>query len=47
MPNDNEHPRYTDPEHPYSGSGGSGEHPNFKSEQRARALSANSNTAFA
>ena len=21
MPNDNEHPRYTDPEHPYSGSG--------------------------
>ena len=27
--------------------GGSGEHPNFKSEQRARALSANSNTAFA
>ena len=28
-------------------SGGSGEHPNFKSEQRARALSANSNTAFA
>ena len=23
------------------------EHPNFKSEQRARALSANSNTAFA
>ena len=30
-----------------SGSGGSGEHPNFKSEQRARALSANSNTAFA
>ena len=30
-----------------SGIGGSGEHPNFKSEQRARALSANSNTAFA
>ena len=27
--------------------GGSGEHPNFKTEQRARALSANSNTAFA
>ena len=27
--------------------GGSGELPNFKSEQRARALSANSNTAFA
>ena len=26
---------------------GSGEHPNFKTEQRARALSANSNTAFA
>ena len=21
MPNNNEHPRYTDPEHPYSGSG--------------------------
>ncbi len=30
-----------------SGIGGSGEHPNFKTEQRARALSANSNTAFA
>ena len=27
--------------------GGSGELPNFKTEQRARALSANSNTAFA
>ena len=21
MPNENEHPRYTDPDHPYSGSG--------------------------
>ena len=31
----------------FPAAGGSGEHPNFKSEQRARALSANSNTAFA
>ena len=29
-----------------SGIGGSGEHPNFKAEQRARALRTKSNTAF-
>ena len=29
-----------------SGIGGSGEHPNFKTEQRARALRTKSNTAF-
>ena len=29
-----------------SGNGGSGEHPNFKMEQRARALRTKSNTAF-